>query len=122
MSQILIPKSKVYDLEERTYQFASRCRSFVRQASASITALEDGKQLVRASGSVAANYIEANEAISKKDFRYRILIARKEAKESRLWLRLLHSKNEIQENQRLFLVEEAEQLGKILAAILKKTD
>ncbi len=66
MSQILIPKSKVYDLEERTYQFASRCRSFVRQASASITALEDGKQLVRASGSVAANYIEANEAISKK--------------------------------------------------------
>lgn len=50
---------------------------------------EDSKQLIRSSGSVGANYIEANEALSKKDFRMRIKISRKEAKGSRYWLRLV---------------------------------
>jgi four helix bundle protein len=50
---------------------------------------EDIRQLVKASGSVGANYIEANESLSKKDFVLRIKISRKEAKESRYWLRLL---------------------------------
>jgi four helix bundle protein len=81
--------AKVYDLEERTEQFAKDCRVLVRALPKDIANVEDGKQLVRASGSVAANYIEANEAISKKDFAFRIKICRKESKESRLWLKLL---------------------------------
>lgn len=78
------PNSNRYDLEERTYEFAKRCRDFVRKLPRTISNLEYGKQLVRSSGSQAANYIEANEALSKKDLGHRIKISRKEAKESRL--------------------------------------
>jgi len=75
--------SKRYDLEDRTLAFAKAVRSLAKKIPRTIGNIEDGKQLVRASGSVGANYIEANEALSKKDFRMRIKICRKEAKESR---------------------------------------
>ncbi len=55
----------------------------MKKLSRTIGNIEDGKQVVRASGSVGANYIEANESLSKKDFVMRIKICRKEAKESR---------------------------------------
>jgi four helix bundle protein len=61
--------SKHYDLEERTFTFAQRVRVFVRALKRTICNIEDGRQLVKSSGSVGANYIEANEALSKKDFR-----------------------------------------------------
>ncbi len=80
---------KHYDLEERTFDFAQRVRAFVRGLKRTICNIEDGRQLVRASGSVGANYIEANEALSRKDFRMRVRISRKEAKESKYWLRLI---------------------------------
>ena len=78
-----IPNPKQYNLEERTLKFAKQVRAFVKKISRTISNIEDGKQLVRASGSVGANYIEANESLSKKDFVMRIKISRKEAKESR---------------------------------------
>ncbi len=64
-------------------------RRLVKNLPKSLGNFEDAKQLVRASGSVGANYIEANESLSKKDFIHRIKICRKEAKESRYWLKLL---------------------------------
>jgi len=64
----------IYDLEERTYQFAKAVRIFVKTLPKTIANIEDGKQLIKASGSVGANYIEANEALSKKDFKMRIKI------------------------------------------------
>ena len=73
--------SKQYDLEERTLQFAKDIRVFVKMLPRTIANLQDIRQLVRASGSVGANYIEANESLSKKDFVMRIKISRKEAKE-----------------------------------------
>ncbi len=76
--------SKQYDLEERTFTFASEVRDFVRKLPRTISLVEDVKQVTRSSGSVAANYIEANESLSKKDFVMRIKICRKEAKESRM--------------------------------------
>ena len=82
------PNTKQYDLEERSYQFARSCRDFVKKIPRTISNIEYGKQLIRSSGSQAANYIEANESLSRKDFMLRIKICRKEAKESRLWLRL----------------------------------
>ena len=88
--------SKQYDLEDRTLKFAKDVRSFVKKLPKTIGNIEDGKQLIRASGSVGANYIEANESLSKKDFVMRIKISRKEAKESRYWLRLVDT-NEDQE-------------------------
>jgi four helix bundle protein len=78
-----------YDLEDRTFAFATKIRAFVKQLPNTMGNIEDIKQLVRASGSVGANYIEANESLSKKDFLLRIKICRKEAKESRYWLLLM---------------------------------
>lgn len=71
--------SPIYDLEERTFQFAKNIRIWVKSLSKTISNIEDIKQLVRASGSVGANYIEANESLSKKDFVFRIKICKKEA-------------------------------------------
>jgi four helix bundle protein len=76
------------DLEERTFRFAESVRAFVKQLPRTISNAEDVRQLVRASGSVAANWIEADEALSKKDFLMLVKICRKEAKERRLFLRL----------------------------------
>src|SRR5881628_3402249 len=81
--------AKQRDLKDRTFRFAESVRSFVKQLPRTISNTEDVRQLVRASGSVAANWIEADEALSKKDFLMRVKICRKEAKESRLFLRLL---------------------------------
>ena len=84
---------KVYDLEERTYLFAKNCRVLIQKLPKSISNIEDAKQLFRSSGSIAANYIEANENLGDKDFKFRLKISRKEAKESVLWLKLLKDLN-----------------------------
>lgn len=86
----------------------------------SIPNYEDGKQLVRSSGSVGANYIEANEKLGDKDFTFRLKIARKEAKESTYWLKLLKSSNPDYGLEIGKVLQEAEELRKILSAILKK--
>jgi len=100
--------------------FARETNAFVRRLPKDVTVSENGRQLVRSAGSVAANYIEANEALSKKDFIMRIKICRKEAKESRLWLNLLQPP--IQEmTYKDRLLDEATQLMKIFGAILTKT-
>lgn len=83
--------TKRYDLEDRTLKFAKDVRAFVKLLPRTVGNIEDVKQLVRASGSVGSNYIEANDSLGKKDFAMRIRICRKEAKESRYWLRLLDS-------------------------------
>lgn len=85
----MIVNNKSYNLENRTLEFAQSIRRFIKVLPKSVITLEDSKQLVRSSGSVGANYIEANESLSKKDFLHRLKIARKEAKESRYWLQLI---------------------------------
>jgi len=111
-----------YDLEERTYRFAKNVRLLVKNLPITLGNKEDAKQLIRCSASVGANYIEANEAISKKDFVYRLKISRKEAKESIFFIRLLDlaSKPEM-ESTRESLRDEATQLMKILGAIITKS-
>ncbi len=66
-------------------------------------------------------YIEANEAVSKNDFKYRIKICRKESKESRYWLRLLELRDAEQEEERQALAQEATELMKIFGSILQKS-
>lgn len=113
---------KQYDLEERTLQFAKDIRIFVKKLPKTISNYEDSKQIVRSSGSVGANYIEANEASSKKDFIYRIKICRKESKESRYWLQIISTENsEELEKERKKLLQEATELMKIFAAIMHKS-
>src|SRR3954470_23264489 len=100
---------KPRDLEERTFLFAQSIREFVKTLPRTMGNTEDVRQLVRASGSVAANWIEANEALSKKDFLLRTKICRKESKESRLFLRLIEI-NEATSDGRDELAQEAREL------------
>lgn len=115
--------SRQYDLEDRTFEFAKKVREFIKRLPRTIANLEDEKQLVRASGSVGANYIEANESLSKKDFVLRIRICRKEAKESRYWLRLLDLGESVDlEEDRNGLIREAAELTNIFGSILRKSE
>src|SRR3989344_7928164 len=77
-------------------------------------------QVIRASGSVGANYREANEALGKKDFVYRLRVARKEAKEAYYWFELLLEANPVQKKELTLLLKEAEELRNILSAIINK--
>lgn len=121
MSQIPNPKqNKTYDLEERCLNFAKRVNKYVNKLPRTIPNIENGKQLVRASGSVGANYIEANESLSKKDFRMRIKISKKEAKESRFWLRLTEPLKE-DEKEKEDLIKEATELMLICGSILERS-
>ena len=113
--------SKPFDLEERTYLFARDCRFYVQKLPKTISNIEDGKQVIRSSGSVGANYIEANEKLGDKDLSFRLKIVRKEAKESKYWLRLLQELNPDFEITSKELIFESEELRKILSAIISKT-
>lgn len=122
MSEAPGSQTPPYDLEKRTYLFARRVRALAKKLPRTICNLEDVKQLVRASGSVGANYIEANESLGKKDFRLRIKISRKEAKESRYWLRLLDTQEqESLDLERAALIQESTELMRIFGAILQKS-
>ena len=114
-------KTKQYDLEERTMKFAGEVRAFVRLLPKSIANREDTSQVVRSSGSIGANYIEANESLSKKDFLMRIRIARKEAKETAYWLKLIDTGNSVSlDEKRNALYQEARELMFILSSIMRK--
>jgi len=109
-----------YDLEERTFQFARRIRQFVIQIQKTLSNYEDSKQLIRASGSVGANYIEANESLGDRDFLLHVKISRKEAKECHYWLRLLDLGRDPElEPERSALLNEATELMRIFGAIIR---
>lgn len=114
--------NKPYNLEERTFEFARDIRLFIKSLVKTTANIEDSKQLVKSSGSVGANYIEANEKLSKKDFLFRLKISRKEAKESVYWLRLIDTTNDLGNIQKSEeLINEAIELKKILSSIIDKS-
>jgi four helix bundle protein len=116
-------RTKQYDLEDRTFLFAKEVRTFIKDIPRTVASIEDTKQLVRSSGSIGANYIEANESLSKRDFLMRIKICRKEAKESRYWLQLIEVSGDSKLNEiRDVLVQEATELTSIFGAILRKSE
>ncbi len=115
--------NKIYDLEERTFRFAKAVSDFIKLLPKSLSNMEYSKQLIRSSSSIGANYIEANEALGKKDFKMRVRISRKEAKESAYWLRLIvETNNEKQAKEGKELYNEATELKKILSSILLKSE
>ena len=113
--------AKQYDLEERTFGFARRAVRFCKQLPRTIIEGEIAKQLVRSTTSVGANYIEANEALSKKDFLMRIKICRKEAKESGYWFRLIEVNDRDLENEQDALIKESIELMRIFGSIITKS-
>ena len=110
------------DLEERTEKFSLSVRDFCLQVKHSVINMEYIKQLVRSAGSIAANYIEANENLGKNDLKMRIKISKKETKESRLWLKHIITNNEQLEETRRILIQETIELQNIFAAILKRLE
>ena len=113
--------SNNYDLEDRTLQFAKNVIDFIKIPPKTVANIEIQRQLVKSSGSVGANYIEANEALSRKDFLMRIKICRKESKETRYWLKLLDIKSQNTEKKRQILIQEATELMKIFGSIIEKS-
>jgi four helix bundle protein len=91
----------------------------VKQLPQHTANFEDGKQLVRSSGSVAANYREASEALSENDFYYRLKLCRKEASESGLWIELCDlDDNESLKSKSKDLIQETKELQKIFGSII----
>ena len=114
--------TKTYDLEERTFKFTREVINFTNMLPKTPANAEIVKQVIRSSGSIGANYIEANESLGKKDFTMRIRICRKEAKETIYWLRLVETNNDSLNTKRELCIKEATELMKIFGAILVKSE
>lgn len=116
----------IRDLEERTMNFACDVRDLCRALVPKKDIINNVyiQQLVRSSSSIGANYIEANESLGGGDRKMRIRISRKEAKESIWWLRLLIIDDNAEQQQivRMKLIDEADQLRKIMSSILQKLE
>jgi len=112
---------KIYDLEERCFQFAKDIAFFCKKLPMSIVNREYIKQLIRSSSSIGANYIEANECLGEKDFLMRLRISRKEAKETSFWLRLItETNNEAFKEEGTRFSNESNELKKIFSSIIQK--
>jgi len=110
-----------FDLEKRTLEFAKYVIRLCKQLPQNVINRELIAQLIDASGSIGANYREANDALSKKDFRHRIKITRKEAKETHYWLELLIEANPDYKEKIDILLKEALELKKIFSSIADKS-
>jgi four helix bundle protein len=113
----------MYDLEERTLYLAIEVRQLCKQIPKTITNIDDVKQVIRSSGSVGANYIEANESLGKKDFLMRIRISRKEARETAYWLKVIQKTSDLDTdlNSKLEnLISEVIQISRIMSSIINK--
>lgn len=116
MTQTTNNKQKRFDLEDRTLHFSKCVLQYSKNMPKFIGNIEIAKQLVRAAGSIGANYIEANEALSRKDFIMRIKICRKESKECCYWLKLSEFPDLSLKNS---LIQETSELASIFGAILE---
>ncbi len=117
-----IQTSKHYDLEERTLKYGISVIRLVSILAKNTVNLTLSAQVTRSGTSMGANYREANETETKKDFKFRIRICRKEGKETIYWLNLILEANPDLKEKILPLIDEATQLVKIFAAILIKSD
>ena len=112
---------KEYDLEMRTLTFTKDMIKFAKNVPQNMINNEILKQVIRSSGSIGANYIEANESLSKKDFVMRIKICLKEAKETGYWLKVLDINKLDLKEQCDNLLDEVNQLKKIFSSIALKS-
>jgi|SRR6185295_18047266 len=111
-----------YDLEERVAKFGEDIIVFLKKVPTDAINTILVKQLVPSATSIGANYMEANEASSKKDFRNKVCICKKEANESKHWLRMLAKANPDQVKICRDFWQEAHELTLIFATIAKKID
>ncbi len=110
--------TKKYDLEERTAQFTEKVIAFCKNLMANHISKPVISQLIRSSSSIGANYMEANGASSKSDFKNKIYICKKEAQETKYWLRILASIFPDKKNELTFFWQEAQELTLIFSKIV----
>ena len=116
------PGRKKYDLEERTARFGEAIIRFAKRIPVTPVTRSLIEQLVCAGTSVGANYSEADDAESKKDFRHKIAICRKESRETKHWLRMIAvAVPELADDARVVWLE-AKELNLIFAAIVRSCD
>jgi len=114
------PAERAFDLEERTAAFGEAAIAFAKAVPNSAVNEPLISQLVRAATSVGANYAEADDAQSKKDFRHKISICRKESHETKHWLRMIGAAEPQLKPDARKLWQEAKELNLIFGAILRK--
>ncbi len=118
----LIQTNHKFDLEDRTLIFAKRVIRLCKELPPSIVNSKLIDQLIRSSGSVGANYREANDSTGKKDFLFRLRISRKESKETVFWLELIIEANDGFRSKTEILIDECTQIRNILSAIISKVE
>ena len=109
---------KIYDLEERTARFGEWIIDFVKTLPRNIVNNELIRQIVRSGTSIGANYMEADGAESKRDFRHKIAICRKESKETKHWVRMILRANPDKTEECRKLRNESQELTLIFSSIL----
>ena len=119
MTQIINAR-KIYDLEERTSKFAEDIIKFVKKVPPNTITKPLITQLVKCGTSVGANYCEADDAESKNDFRHKIGICKKEARESKHFIKIIVVAEPSMMNDAKPLWQEAKELNLILNTIYKK--
>jgi len=115
-------KEMKFDLEERTSVYGESCIRFALQIPVGPVTEPLIKQFVKSSTSIGANYSEANDAESKKDFRHKIGICRKESKETKYWLRMIATTVPTLRDPAATLWQEAKELNLIFSAIRRSCD
>lgn len=113
-------ENKKFDLEERTLGFAKKVIDLVRTLPRNSVNIVHIDQVVRSSGSIGANYIEANEALGRKDFYMRIRISRKESKETKYWLELILHNNPDFKEKIILLISESVEYIRMFSSIINK--
>ncbi|MHB9070993.1 MAG: four helix bundle protein [Sedimentisphaerales bacterium] len=111
-----------FDLEERTACFGENVLKFAIKIPNNTINLPLISQLVRAATSVGANYCEAADGVSKKDFRNKIGICRKESREAKHWLRMVAVANESLKQDARILWQEAKELNLIFSKIFRSSE
>ncbi len=111
-----------YDLEERTAKFGEEIIIFSKGVLRDEICRPLISQIIRSATSIGANYMEANQASSKRDFRNKIHICRKEANETKHWLRMIALANDDKKDECRKLWKEAHELTLIFARISKSCD
>jgi four helix bundle protein len=114
-------KSLNYDLDTRSMEFATKVAKLVLSLTQNQVAKEYSRQLIRSSASIGANIEEADGTLSKRDFINKMVISRKEARESKYWLRLIQRTQNINQEESGFLIQEAEEIKLIISSIINKT-
>jgi len=110
-----------YDLEERTLEFAKGIIRLCQKLPKNTINFKLIEQLIDSAGSVGANYREANEKLSKKDFAHRMKITRKECKETTYWLELLKEANQDSGKEIDDFIKESKELRNIFTSIIEKS-